>query len=263
MITRRVGPLARAMLGIVAVGIVALGALRGASAVGFLVQRLRAAHFYARNEFPAADTVFMGLVADAVRGIHSEALPSLDYNGGNVAYRRGRFEAAVNRFQGGLAGDRRLQEWTHYNLGNSYVWQARSAYNREDKTALLRAAVEAFEDALVVDPHDPDAKWNLEIALRRLAEAEEQATGRGPRTEANWGGGNLTISGYQGAPQTGAGATPGGGYGKGGGDEAVPEITQTQARRLVKAVERAQLMGQENQPPAQRRPAAPRHDRDW
>jgi tetratricopeptide (TPR) repeat protein len=250
----------------VAIAVLAGGAIvvhEGMAAAGLLLRRVHAERLYRARAFPAADTAFAALVSDATRGIQAERLPSLDYNSGDVAYRRGRFETAVERFRGGLAGDRRLQERTDYNIGNSYVWQARGEYNHVDKRSLLRAAIEAYENALVLDPGDRDAKWNLEIALRQLEEAEEPSAGRGRRSDATWGGGNLTISGYEGAPQAGGGATPGGGYGAGHGENAVPEITETQARRLLKAVERAQLTGQDVQAPSRRRQRAQRHDRDW
>jgi hypothetical protein len=251
-----------AVAGAVLVG-TATVAYQETGALGFFVRRVHAERLYRARAFPAADTAFAALVSDATRGIHGERLPSLDYNSGEVAYRRGRFGAAVERYRGGLAGDRGLRERTYYNVGNSYVWQARAEYNRADKRGLLRAAIESYEAALLLDPRDRDAKWNLEIALRRLEEAEEPASGRGRHAEANWGGGNLTKSGYQGAPEAGGGATPGGGYGAGHGENAVPEVTETQARRMLKAVERAQLTGQDVQPPTRRRPGPPRHERDW
>ena len=249
-----------------AIAVVAVGAIvaqQGTLALGYFLRRVHAERLYRARAFPAADTAFAALVSEATRGIHAERLPSLDYNSGEVAYRRGRFETAVERFRGGLAGDRQLQERTDYNVGNSYVWQARGEYNNVDKRSLLRTAIEAYENALVLDPRDVDAKWNLEIALRRLEEAEEPAAGHGRHADATWGGGNLTISGYQGAPEAGGGATPGGGYGAGHGENAVPEVTETQARRLLKAVERAQLTGQDVQAPARRRVGSPSHDRDW
>jgi tetratricopeptide (TPR) repeat protein len=231
--------------------------------IEYVRRRANAERLFRAQEFPAADTAFAALVSDATRGIHSDAMPSLTYNSGVVAYRRGRFEMAAARLRGGLAGDSRLQEWTDYDTGNSYVWQSRSEYNRTDKETFLRSAVESYEQALLLDSHDRDAKWNLEIALRRLDEVEAGASGRGRREEANWGGGNLTKSGYQGAPQAGGGATPGGGYGAGHGEDAVPDVTETQARRMLKAVERAQVTGQDVQSPQRRRPQPPSHDKDW
>ncbi|MBX6333333.1 MAG: hypothetical protein IRY91_15915, partial [Gemmatimonadaceae bacterium] len=125
----------------------------------------------------------------------------------------------------------------------------------------LRAAINAYEDAVLLAPNDVDAKWNLELAVAKLENEEVQLRG-GTHRDANWGGGNLTKSGYQGAPQTGAGATPGGGFGTGGGSEAVPVLTERDARRLLREAERATVTGQDvrRPPKPDQRPV---HRRDW
>src|SRR5512140_2258401 len=109
------------------------------------------------------------------------------------------------------------------------------------------AAISAYEEALVLDPSDADARWNLELALRKLADVDAKA-GAGRRRGANWGGGNLTKSGYAGAPQTGAGAAPGGGFGGSQGEQPAQQITETRARALLNALERAQVSGQAAHP---------------
>jgi tetratricopeptide (TPR) repeat protein len=235
--------------------------------VGLAVERDRAEQLYRGRQWHAADTAFSSLVRDATSRRLSDILPSLDYNTGNVSYRLGRFQEAERRYQGGLAGSRALRERTYFNLGNSYVWQARAEYDRVGKRSALRAAVDSYEEALLLDSHDRDAKWNLEIALLRLEDAGDTAGAGLHRGDANWGGGNLTKSGYEGAPQTGAGATPGGGYGTSDGEDAVQQITETEARQMLKAVEQAQVTGQ--QAGVQPKPASAQssqrrsHERDW
>jgi hypothetical protein len=245
------------------VALAAASAVRMGGPLGLAMQRDHAEQLYHRRLWHAADTAFTTLLREATLRRLTSAVPSLAYNGGNVSYRLGRFPEAERRFQGALGGGRTLRERTYFNLGNSYVWQARAEYDRVSKRSALRAAVDSYEDALLIDPHDADAKWNLEVALVRLADAEDSAGAGLHRGESNWGGGNLTKSGYEGAPQTGAGATPGGGYGTPNGEDAVQEITETQARQLLKAVEQAQVTGQQagvTPKPAQRQPS---HDRDW
>jgi Ca-activated chloride channel homolog len=56
-----------------------------------------------------------------------------------------------------------LKARAHFNLGN--------ALGRQEK---WREAVEAFKRALAVDPRYFDAKWNLELAQRKLKEQEEK-----------------------------------------------------------------------------------------
>lgn len=231
--------------------------------IGLAIERDNAVRLYRARAWQAADTAFALAVHEATVRRAADALPPLAYNSGNVSYRLGKFPEAERRFQGALGGSRALRERTYFNLGNSYVWQARAEYDRVGKRGALRAAIDSYEDALLLDPRDADAKWNLEIALLRLADAEDTAGAGLHRGESNWGGGNLTKSGYEGAPQTGAGATRGGGFGTSNGEDAVQEITETQARQLLKAVEQAQVTGQQpgsTQKPAQRRPS---HERDW
>jgi hypothetical protein len=243
--------------------VLALVGVRMQGPLGLAVKRDHAERLYRERAWHAADTAFAAVVHDATVHRLSDLLPSLEYNSGNVSYRLGRFPEAERRYQGALAGGRPLRERTYFNLGNSYVWQARAEYDRVGKRSALRAAVDSYEEALLIDPQDRDAKWNLEIALLRLEDAEDSAGAGLHRGEANWGGGNLTKSGYEGAPQTGAGATPGGGYGTSGGEDAVQEITETEARQMLKTVEQAQVTGQQAGAAPNASPRRPSHERDW
>ena len=248
---------------VVVVGVAAVIAVRLAGPLGLALQRDHAEQLYRRRAWHPADTAFMALVHEATVRRLTDALPSFAYNSGNVSYRLGKFLEAERRFQAALGGGRSLREHTYFNLGNSYVWQARAEYDRVSKRSALRGAIDSYEEALLIDPHDVDAKWNLEIALVRLADAEDTAGAGLHRGESNWGGGNLTKSGYEGAPQTGAGATRGGGYGTSNGEDAVQEVTETQARQLLKAVEQAQVTGQQSGTAPKSSPRRPSHDRDW
>jgi hypothetical protein len=247
-------------MAVAGVALVAWG--HGVGPLALAVERDRAEQLYRRRAWHQADTAYSALVRETTKRRRTDDLPPLAYASGNVAYRLGRFEEAVRRFQGGLTGRTALRERTYFNLGNSYVWQARAEYSRQDKRSALRGAIDSYEQALTIDPHDADAKWNLEIALLRLEEADSAGSGL-HRGDANWGGGNLTKSGYEGAPQTGAGASPGGGYGASSGEDAVSQITETQARQLLKTVERAQVTGQQVGLPKPATSRGPSHERDW
>jgi len=247
---------------VIVAGVVAFGA-SGVGGWRMVLARDHALRLYRARQFKDADSAFRALVRVATQHHRLDVLPPLEFDLGNTAYRLGKFENAEQEYHTAQAGTERLRERALFNLGNSYVWQARGDYDHDGKVRELRTAVETFEDALVVDPHDMDAKWNLEVALRRLADASEHASTSRHRNDADWGGGNLTKSGYAGTPQTGAGATPGGGFGSGGGDETVPEITETQARKLLTAVERAQVTGQEIPGRMSRSGGGTLRTRDW
>jgi tetratricopeptide (TPR) repeat protein len=229
-----------------------------------IVHRQQAARLYQARSWHEAERAFEGLIHQATVKREPDALPLLDYNLGTTDYRLGRFDAAVQTLHAALAGEPKLAERAYYNLGNTYVWQARSSIDHATKRMALRGAVSSFEEALVLDPNDRDAKWNLEVALRRLQDATEPPSMLSRhQNAADWGGGNLTKAGYAGNPQTAAGATPGGGFGQPGGGDAVPDIDEAHARALLNAVERAQVSGQELNGPLKRSPRPARHEPDY
>jgi tetratricopeptide (TPR) repeat protein len=171
--------------------------------------------------------------------------PELEYNAGNSLYRMGHATEAIGSFRQALEAsaesvsaskpesDVRLRSL--YNIGNAY---ARRAEAEDYKYESLKSAVRAYEDALVLDPADSDAKWNLELLLRKLS-----LPGYGPRTMATrggaqWRGGNLTKAGYPGS-ETGYGAATGGGYGASQG-ESVRRMTESEARQMLQTARREQ-----------------------
>jgi Ca-activated chloride channel family protein len=130
--------------------------------------------------------------AAAVGGVGSEV------EKGNRAFDRGEPEVAAEHYLRALSEDPDHPE-IHYNLGNAlYVGErftdAEAAYGtatpRADSSlagplsynlgnALFRQqryaeAAEAYKNVLRRDPTDEDARWNLELALRRLAQQEEE-----------------------------------------------------------------------------------------
>ena len=207
---------------------------------GSAVDATAAESLYHAGSYREAYDAFRRIAMEKSVVRQPDLLPALDYNSGNALYRLGHFDEAAARFHSALLGPRALRERSVYNLGDTYM---KKAEVESDRSANLRAAISAYEDALLLDSHDADARWNLELALRLLADTDAR-TGAGRRRKANWGGGNLTKSGYAGAPQTGAGAAPGGGFGGAQGEQSAPQITETMARQLLKAIERAQVTGQ-------------------
>ena len=204
----------------------------------------RAESLYRAGSYGESLDAFRHIARENLDSRHLDVLPALDYNSGNALYRLGHYDESIMRFRGALAGYRSLQERSNYNLGDTYMKKADAESNRG---ANLRAAISAYEEALLLEPSDADARWNLELAIRKLAEVDGKA-GAGRRRGANWGGGNLTKSGYAGAPQTGAGAAPGGGFGGSQGEQPTQQISETRARALLKAIERAQVTGQAAHP---------------
>ena len=181
--------------------------------------------------------------------------PKVRYNLGNAQYRMNRYEEAAESYRKALATtDTALRHRALMNLGNAYV---RAAEDAPDKSDFLQRAVTTFEAALVLAPADQDAKWNLEIALRKQADVESGGSpGRGGRAQAGQGSGG--EEGLDSQRETAVGAMAGGGQGDAGGESA-EELSVDDARKLLEAIEREQLTSHEARPAA----SGGRAGRDW
>jgi tetratricopeptide (TPR) repeat protein len=90
--------------------------------------------------------------------------PALDYNVGNVLHLDTRFDEAVVEYAKVLErSDGNLAQMTHYNVGNTF-------YRAGD----LEKAERSYVNALLENPYDVDAKYNLEMALKAKEEKEQQ-----------------------------------------------------------------------------------------
>jgi hypothetical protein len=133
----------------------------------------------------------------------------------------------------------------------------RAAEEAPDKADFLRRAVTTYEEALALAPTDRDAKWNLEIALRKQVDVETGGSpGRGGRAQAGKGSGS--EEGLDSQRETAIGAMAGGGMGDAGGESA-EELTDEEARKLLEAVERQQLTSHQARPAS----GGGKAGRDW
>jgi tetratricopeptide (TPR) repeat protein len=184
---------------------------------------------YADGDFAASARAFD-------RALAADSTPVRAYRAGNAYYRMKRYEDAAVRYRA-AAGKRELRQQAVYNLGNALV---RAAEETPERGQLLLDAVGAYEEALRLDPSDQDAKWNLELALKRVDEDRMSGGSPGRGRNADYGRGNMNVPGYEGNPEAATGAMAGGGFGSGEG-ESVEELDAEQARQLLEAVEREQL----------------------
>ncbi len=179
--------------------------------------------------------------------------PAVRFNAGNSLYRMKQYNEAVKSWRDATSGADRLRQEAYYNMGNAFV---RAAEDANALSGYLDRAILAYEEALRLEPTDRDAKWNLELALRRRGDVpQEGSRGRGGR--ADYGRGSRE-DGYDQSPEAQVGAMAGGGQG-GDEGESVEEMNQEQARSLLDAVERQQLSSHEGQRPRTSGGA----DRDW
>jgi tetratricopeptide (TPR) repeat protein len=177
------------------------------------------------------------------RALGSRADAATHFALGVTQYRLKRYVDAARSFRA-TTGDARIRQQSYYNLGNAYV---RASEESAEKERLLGDAIAAYEQALLLEPGDSAAKWNLELAVRRRDENREAGGSSGRGRSADYGRGNMNVPGYEGNPEAAVGAMAGGGYGAGEGESA-EELTETQARRLLEAVEREQLSSHQGRP---------------
>jgi Ca-activated chloride channel homolog len=189
------------------------------------------------------------------RALARDSTPDLVYQTGNTLYRLRRYDDAAERFRQATWGTEQLRQRSFYNLGNALV---RAAEETPESNERLHRAVAAYEEALRLDPSDADAKWNLELALRRLGDDRTSGGSRGRGRSADYGRGNMNQPGYEGNPEAAVGAMAGGGFGSGEG-ESVEQLDEEQARRLLDAVQREQLTTHEGK----RMRETPAGGRDW
>jgi Ca-activated chloride channel family protein len=169
--------------------------------------------------------------------------PEIDFDRGDALYAQGRhaeareaWKKAVEADQAGALSSRALQ-----NMGNAL-----------DAAGDHQGAARAFSEALTRDPANDDARYNLEVLLRR------KAAGQGkPKEEGDDG-----ARKQQGPPQGGQGQQPkeeqqpkgAPGQQQPGAEQRKPEPGQDERRRAGEQERREQ--GQQEQPGAAGQPKA-------
>ena len=207
----------------------------------------RGERLYHQGKYPEAYGVFR-------QALERDSSARLVFDAGSALYRLERYDEAVAAFRQASRAPE-LRHKSLYNLGNALV---RAGEERPGEPAPLLDAVAAYEEALRLAPGDPETRWNLEVALRRLGDDRTSGGSSGRGRNADYGRGDNNVPGYEGNPDAAVGAMAGGGYGSAEG-ESVEELSADEARRLLEAVERQQLTSHEGR----RSPKAPTGERDW
>lgn len=97
--------------------------------------------------------------------VEAPGLAQAYYNAANTFYRAGDFGSALQQLHVALtlSADQKVVENSLFNIGNSH-------FNNQN----LLAAVDSYRQALMLDPSDMDAKYNLELALQTQQQQQEQ-----------------------------------------------------------------------------------------
>lgn len=193
----------------------------------------RGNRFYREGRYSEAVEAYRA----ALRG--GEASATLHYNLGTALLRLERYDEAERHLRAALGTvEPELRERAHFNLGNRYLEAGRGATDPQARSRLFDAAVEAYKQALRIDPADTDAKWNLELALREKEEqpptprsggsSDQRDRDRQDQQDAQGDGAAGNQSQSPASPSPG-GAPPGG--------EGSGRMTREQAERILSAVE--------------------------
>jgi len=105
------------------------------------------------------------LAAYEAAQIENPELAEPYYNAANTLYREGAYAEAMTMMQEALryAGAESLALNGFYNTGNS-------AFSLEE----WQTAIDSYTEALLRNPDDQDAKYNLELALQQLQQQEQE-----------------------------------------------------------------------------------------
>jgi Ca-activated chloride channel homolog len=207
----------------------------------------RGERLYHQGKYPEAYGVFR-------KALERDSSARLAFDAGSALYRLERYDEAVAAFRQSSRTPE-LRQKSLYNLGNALV---RAAEEKPGEPQPLLDAVAAFEEVLRLAPGDAEARWNLEVALRRLGDDRTSGGSSGRGRAGDYGRGDNNVPGYEGNPDAAVGAMAGGGYGSAEG-ESVEELSADEARRLLEAVERQQLTSHEGRRGAR----GPTGERDW
>jgi len=113
-----------------------------------------------------------------------------NYNLGNVLYQQERFNEAANYYAEAVenATNEGQKANAYHNLGNANLAQLEGLNNPEQQQTALNQGIEAYKNALKINPEDNSTKYNLAYAQRLLKQMQQnpppqQQNGNGDNQE--------------------------------------------------------------------------------
>ena len=139
---------------------------------------------FAASNYPAASNAFLAAAAAAPAAKLDPA--AAFYNAGLSAFAAGDLKGAADSLARAAAGsDLALQSRAYYNRGNALFLQANQPLQAHGDTpapaaaldageSAIGAAVQAYENAIALDPENVDAKANYELAVLKQQQIQQQ-----------------------------------------------------------------------------------------
>jgi len=100
---------------------------------------------------------------------------ALHFNLGAAAYKSGDFAKALDSFAKAVTSpDPALRAAAEYNLGNTLFQRGAAAAEKDKKVREWKDALQHYEQALKVEPQNPNAEHNRDVVRKLLEELEKQ-----------------------------------------------------------------------------------------
>lgn len=211
-----------------------------------LTLALAVAGFRFFSQEPAGNRAYRDGDYERAAELYREALADgrddarLRHNLGIALLRLGEVAAARQHLSKALeARSPELRARAFYNLGNA---MAVAASDRASAGDGLREAIEAYRRSLLLKPDQEDARWNLELAMRRLQKLEslpprssqEERRAEGPEGPAGEAGDRPSrLGGEAPTPDAGSGRTDE----LAGRQTAIGPLPPDLAEQILRAVE--------------------------
>ena len=188
--------------------------------------------------------------------------PEILYNLGNSLIKQKKFDQGVQSLrQSASNGNKSIQENSWYNAGNASFLAGK-----------YKDSIEAYVQALRLNPADKDAKHNLELALMKLKQQEtKQSKSNSNQQDSKQSDQDQARSGKDGKQQQNSNGQSGAENGK---DQKPPQNSQTsqaaqrkgsiskeQALQILDALKGREL--EDQQKLMERRAKQPANEKDW